>query len=215
MVAKAACADQPLEIFFPEEELPVALAYANARDFCDTCPVRWACLEQCCKIEGTESLDHRAGIFAGMTPAQRHSLAKRGQALACPNCGDSYDPVDLRNGTISCHCGTAKATPIPDRGDQWTDRHTKLARIVIDWLGENVEPGETVPDALKLSRTLKVGVKDLRRVYQALIEDHVIIKRKGIIRRRNATSSAKLWTPRHLRGSVSSPTKRTKHHRGT
>lgn len=209
---KAACADEPLATFFPDDELPIGLALSNARDFCDTCPVRWACLEQCCKVEGTESLDHRAGIFGGMTPQQRHSLAKRGQPLRCSDCGELFDPVPLRDGILECGCATrTNGAPIPDRGDQWTERHTKLARITIDWMADNVEVGGSMPDALKLSRTLKVGVKDLRRVYQALIEDHVLIKNKGLLRRRNGNFSTKQWTPRHLRDTVSSPSpKRTK-----
>jgi hypothetical protein len=201
---KALCANEPVATFFDFDDVPVSTAYANARDFCDCCPVRRGCLEVEMKLEGSEGLDHRYGIFAGLTPAQRHSLFKRGTALKCAECGESYDPVDLRQGQLSCSCGTLTTAPIPDRGDQWTDRHTKLARITIAWISDNVAMGGEMPDALALSRKLKVGVKDLRRVYHALIEDHVLLKGKGIIRRRHVSASAKQWTPVHLRDGTAS-----------
>lgn len=205
MTGRALCADQPTAVFFDFEHVPVSVAYANARDFCDCCPVRRSCLKQCMEIEAKDNvgLDYRAGIFAGMTPAQRYALHKRGTPLECPDCGEGYDPVDMREGKQVCSCGTTSTAPIPDRGDQWTDRHTKLARITIGWMSENIEQGADMPDALTLSRTLKVGVKDLRRVYQALIEDHVLLKTKGKLRRRHVSASAKQWTPPHLRNGTS------------
>lgn len=194
-----ACFGLPPEIFFDFERTPYTAALSRARSYCDSCPVRGACLAMAMDAEKTDGLDYRAGIFAGMTPQQRHSLWKRGQSLRCEECGVRYDPTLLRQGTLHCACPTDKhIAPLPDRGDQWTDRHTKLARMTIVWLSENVEVGGNVPDALTLSRKLKVSVKDLRRVYQALIEDHVILKQKGLLRRRKSAASAN-WTPPHLR----------------
>lgn len=203
-MAKALCADQPLSVFFDFDQVPVSVAYANARDFCDCCPVRRACLDTAMKIEVNDGLDYRAGIFAGLTPAQRHSLQKRGTPLFCDTCDEMYDPVGLREGRLECRCGTKTVAPLPDRGDQWTERHTKLARMTIGWMADNIEMGADMPDALALSRTLKVGVKDLRRVYHALIEDHVLLKNAGKLRRRHVAASAKHWTPLHLRSGTAS-----------
>ena len=204
MKPKPACAGQPASLFFEDlwTDVPYTVALANAREeFCDTCPVRVECLKAEVASEGNTSVEHRAGIYAGFTPRQRHALSKRGQSLNCTECGDDYDPTLVRQGTLVCSCGTAHVAPIPDRGDQWTDRHTKLARIAIGWLSDNVEVGGEVPDPLALSRQLKVQVKDLRRVYTALLEDHVILKLRGKLVRRKSAASAKHWTPPHLRVS--------------
>lgn len=179
--SEVACAEKT-ELFF--EDLwtaPYSVSLAAARDHCDTCPARVGCLKLAMEIEGTSSLDYRAGIYAGFTPQQRHSLMKRGTAF------EGIDPVELRQ-------------DIPDRGDQWTARHTKLARIVIDWLASNIDVGAVVPEPLPLSRQLKVGVKDLRRVYTALKEDHVIVEDGDVLVRQQTAASAR-WTPRHLRPS--------------
>jgi hypothetical protein len=203
---EAACADAPLAVFYEDLwEASYTLALTEARDvYCDNCPVRKACLKQACELEKGETAENRAGIFAGFTPQQRHALGKRGQSLSCAECGQAYDPTELRTGTLRCRCGKRDIAPIPDRGDQWTPRHTKLARMTISWLSEHVEVGGDVPAPLALSRQLKVGVKDLRRVYRALVEDHVLLKDDDEgYRRRKSAASAKRWTPPHLRVDLS------------
>jgi Transcription factor WhiB len=165
----------------------------KARGFCDSCPVRAQCLAEEMKAEAGMPVDHRIGIFGGMTGAQRHSLEKRGTEYR------GLDPVEVR-------------ATIPDRGDAWTDRHTALAREVITWLVENVEPDAEVPTAAALARKMSARVVDMRRVYQALIEDQVIRRDDtGTLLRKSAHQSAKNWLPRHLRcGSLEPATKPTR-----
>lgn len=154
----------------------------KARGFCDSCPVRIKCLAMEMKAEAGQPADHRIGIFGGMTGLQRHSLEKRGTDYA------GQDPVDLRK-------------DIPDRGDGWAERHTTLARNVITWLVENVEPNAEAPTAAKLSRTMSARVVDMRRVFAALQEDQILTRNSsGALIRKAAQQSAKSWLPRHLRG---------------
>jgi hypothetical protein len=177
------CKDQPIAIWFDYDqgEQPFHVALQIARDYCDNCPVRHQCLVDCMKHEGNDSAEYRAGIYAGLTPQQRHSLHKRG--------ADFDDPRDLRKGKLA----------IPDRGDLWIERHTKLARMTIQWLMWNIEVGAEVPAALVVSRAMKVGVKDLRRVFQALKEDHVLKRINGVLVYNAEVASVDRWLPKHLR----------------
>lgn len=196
-----ACEGAPLSTFFGGDDIPWTKTVDGARDYCDTCPARAACLKMALEAEGDDTAEYRAGIFGGMTPFQRHSLRKRGVALECANCGESYDPVELREGKIACRCEVRSMPPIPHRGDQWVRRHTKLARMTLHWLIDNVEVGGEVPDALALSRQLKVAVKDMRRVYQALKEDLILRRDNGKLVRRYV-AEAESWTPPHLRSGT-------------
>lgn len=162
----------------------------KARTFCDACPVRVACLAAEMKAEAGMPCDHRIGVFGGLTGAQRHSLEKRGTDYA------GVDPVVLR-------------ADIPDRGDAWAERHTTLARNVIAWLVENVEPGAEAPTAAKLSRAMSARIVDMRRVFVALQEDQILQRDDaGMLVRKAVHQSAKNWLPRFLRGGkVNAPTK--------
>lgn len=201
------CKGQPSSIWFEDQwdDAPYSLALANARDFCDCCPGRAACLKLAMLAEGEDSMDYRAGVYAGLTPQQRHAIFKRGVALSCPE-GHPYDPTQLRDGILVCgHCTDGHIAPLPDRGDQWTARHTKLARMTINWLITNVDDLDEIPDALSLSRKLKVGVKDLRRVYQALAQDHVLRRNpNGKLVLRNVPEAVDRWLPQHLRKGLAS-----------
>ena len=204
------CKGLPLSVFFDydQEDVVYADALVAARDICDACPIRAKCLMACMEAEGNDSPDYRAGIFAGFTPQQRHSLHKRGTPYGCGKCGTPYDPVYLRSGILRCSCkkpGTM--TRIPDRGDLWTERHTKLARMTIGWFIQNLDDMAQVPDALSLSRTMKVGVKDLRRVYQALKEDHVLRRDKdtGKLLFQGGVDGVDRWLPKHLRKAIHKP----------
>lgn len=182
------CTGQPSSIWFDDQwsDTPYTVALQNARDICDQCPARVACLKLAMQAEGEDGVDYRAGIYAGLTPQQRHALFKRGTAW------QGVDTVELRQ-------------DIPDRGDQWTDRHTKLARMTINWLINNVDDLAEIPDALSLSRKMKVGVKDLRRVYQALRDDHVIRRNpEGKLVLRNTPAAVDRWLPPHLRKVLAS-----------
>jgi hypothetical protein len=206
LVTEAACNEQPTELFFEDDWFKAHIAYSvalpKAREFCDGCPVRVACLAMEADAEHGNADHHRAGIFAGMTPHQRYSLETRGVGLSCPTCDDKYDPVLLRKGDLSCSCGPKHMPPIPDRGDQWMLRHTDLAHNTIAWLVENIEPDCEAPTADKLARKMDVRVKDLRRVYQALLDDQLLELVNGKLVRRADATAARGWVPPHLRVSI-------------
>ena len=208
----AACRDMRPAVFFEDqwfkERRPYTEALAKARTHCDGCPVRWECLDMEMSAEHKMAEHHRAGVFGGLTAQQRHALERRGASLHC-QCGEAYDPVQLRTGDLSCQfCGrTGYMAPIPDRGDGWTQRHTALAQDIIAWLVENVEPEAEAPTAAKLARTLSVRVNDLRRVFESLLADHILVRADtGALIRKASASSAKAWLPPHLRFTFQSST---------
>lgn len=203
IASQAACRGKPTAWFFEGEwELSYTKGMARARVLCDDCPVSAACLDLAMEHEARSAETHRFGIFGGMTPHQRFSLERRGQEVACPVCSELRDPVLLRDGDLSCiNCGySGEMAPIPNRGDQWTPRHTTLAEEVIAWMVENVEPDGEVLSAAKLSRKMSVRVNDMRRVYEALIADHVM-ELVGTKLLRRATGATRGWIPPHLRVS--------------
>lgn len=63
----AACMSADPEIFFDPDTVDAAVAY------CDTCPVRAACLDWALSYGSSKDLD---GIFGGLTPEQRQTLRK-------------------------------------------------------------------------------------------------------------------------------------------
>jgi hypothetical protein len=116
----------------------------------------------------------RTGVYAGLTGPQRYSLEKRG--------------------------GVVGDVPIPDRGDQWTDRHTELAAEVIAWAAEHVEVGGEMPSGTKLGRQLQSRPADVRRVYTALVEDTILVEVDGKLRRSDiGHGSVRKYCPPHLR----------------
>ena len=56
------------------------------RALCESCPVRAACLEDALQHEGDAPRHLRFGVWAGTTPAERHTLAltRRVQPVAVP-----------------------------------------------------------------------------------------------------------------------------------
>ena len=72
--ADAACSQIGCDPWFPYHydaesvELPVSI--------CIECPVRELCLDRAMKAEGTAARQHRHGIFGGLTPSQRATLAQ-------------------------------------------------------------------------------------------------------------------------------------------
>lgn len=181
----ALCNGADPDIFFEDawtrKHIPFNKALEKARGFCDNCPVRSKCLTDEMDYEKGALPSHRAGVYGGMTPHQRHSLEKRGTRYV------EADPVDLRRN-------------IPDRGDQWEERHTALAREIITWLVEHTPEGMEVPSATKLSRILGGRLNDVRRVYQALQEDQIIVRTdKGSLVRKSSATATKKYLPKHLR----------------
>lgn len=192
---EAACAGRPTAMFFEDSwhkrKLPHSTGLMLAREVCDTCPVRGACLAMEMELEQGAAIDHRAGIFAGTTPQQRYSLERREVDW------NGSDPTLLRDGILG---NGSTMLPIPDRGDAWTPRHTVMAQDVIAWLVENVQVDGEVPTSGRLARQLGIRVNDLRRVYEALEADQILerIGKDTIVRRAQYTS-AKGWVPPHLR----------------
>lgn len=181
----AACKGKPPRWFFEDLWLDSRVSFTKgltrARSYCNVCPVRGACLAMEMRYEVGMAESHRAGIYGGLTPAQRYSLEKRGMDYS------NVDPIDLQD-------------MIPDRGDEWAERHTILAREVIAWLVENCEPGAEVPSASKMSRTLTARVGDMRRIYEALRADQILRRtNEGILIRQATAASSRNWLPIHLR----------------
>jgi hypothetical protein len=53
-------------------------ANAHARQFCDACPVRLACLRWALDVEGDGiSVRGRYGIYGGLTPDERAQLTRK------------------------------------------------------------------------------------------------------------------------------------------
>lgn len=57
-------------VFYPHRGRAVAL-YAEARQWCVTCPVQRDCLDNALAEEGTAWRDNRFGFRGGLTPAER------------------------------------------------------------------------------------------------------------------------------------------------
>lgn len=76
--ARAACRSHQDLFFGPEKEPTPAKRRreADAVDICQgQCPVRAQCLADALQAEGDGSVQHRFGVFGGMTPPQRYALA--------------------------------------------------------------------------------------------------------------------------------------------
>jgi hypothetical protein len=91
---RAACRDVPSFVFYPDEilsleEVDPAYAKISYRDFCDTCPVRYLCLE-------FAVLHDMVGIWGGTTENERKKRFCTGERYEMRNykeeCG-SYQPL--------------------------------------------------------------------------------------------------------------------------
>lgn len=56
------------------------LAVAEAKRICGSCPVRVKCLDMALKAEGGQGVDSRAGIYGGLTVAERWALGSEAVA---------------------------------------------------------------------------------------------------------------------------------------
>lgn len=76
----ALCLQIDADSFFPEGEM-TQQKYRAAVQFCKSCPVRLQCLDEAMRFEG-EDLGRRgrSGVWGGLTPKQRATLASRGAA---------------------------------------------------------------------------------------------------------------------------------------
>ena len=158
-----------------EEQLDeVGIAYARSR--CFDCPVRFECFESAMGWEDGSAEQYRFGIWGGMTPQQRASLWRRGEASwKCAGCGQVYDPTALMRGLAVCGCSSQVTAPISDAGDQWAERHTRLAQTVIEWV-TTLETDAEVPSPTAYAREHGIRKDDVIRVYRALVEDGIIVR---------------------------------------
>lgn len=163
-----------------------------ARAVCAACPVRGECFAQVMEDEAGMAAEKRYGIAAGMTPEQRWSAEKRNSVRDAK--GRILDPLKVIDGRLP----DRKVTPIPDEGDQWTRRHTTLARKFVAWLAAETKNGTEIPGPHKMSQMLdKARPGDMQRVYDALVNDGTL-RQKGngatrtYVRRRNPGVN---WTP--------------------
>lgn len=151
---------------------------AHARSFCVRCPVRRECAESAMAFEANDPEPFRFGIFGGLTPMQRSSLNRRGvESWRCSSCHAVYDPVLLQQGQLACPngCDVRLAAPVSDLGDQWADRHTRLAKDVISWV-ETVADGTAVQSPTSYARQHGIRKDDCCRVWRALVEDGVLVQ---------------------------------------
>lgn len=168
-------------------------------NFCGRCPVRRQCFEQIMTAEGGAGKLYRFGVYAGLTPDQRHSLMKR-ETWHCPKCNAVLDPFGFIEGWVACDsCDyEARVLPVPDTGDEWNARHTKLAERVVAALVEDVEVGAEAPAPTQMATALKARKEDVLRVYEALLVDKTL-KRDGRKYIRKAPAAAmQHWVPPHL-----------------
>lgn len=182
--AEAACAGEDPRRFFepaePDEKGKVQLdepGLALARSFCFRCPVRAECLASSMAAEDGSAEMFRFGVWGGTTGPQRASLWRRGrESWRCRTCGGPLDPRLLITGDRWCDvCGAdGLQAPVSDLGDQWADRHTRLAREVIGWVVREFSPGDEVPSPTRYARERGVRKDDCTRVWRALCEDGIL-----------------------------------------
>lgn len=203
---RAVCrgADDQMSLFFEQvliDGTKVRTDHAHTavrQQFCARCPVRRQCLSTALQMEQSSSTKYRFGVWGGLTPAQRHSLEKRGGA-ACPSCGALLDPLAFVIGELECDCGWASSVqPLPEEGDDWRDKHDALAERVVAWLIDNSEVGEPVPRPTTLARTLGARKADVVRVYDALLFDGTLKRVSKQYVRAGSTQALRTWRPPHV-----------------
>jgi hypothetical protein len=150
---------------------------AFCRSRCGVCPVRWDCFQYQMSFEGTDPEQYRFGVFGGTTGPQRASLFKRGDsAWKCSDCNRVYDPILLISGIQACICGhTSVGTPVSDLGDSWSERHTKLAQQIRDWV-QVIPEGAPVQSPTSWAKQHGIRKDDACRVWRALVEDGMLVQ---------------------------------------
>lgn len=69
---EAACLNAPVELFYDVK------FYADvARVFCENCPIKEQCLQDCLRAEETpiDGKKFRSGVFGGLSPSARNTYA--------------------------------------------------------------------------------------------------------------------------------------------
>lgn len=176
------------------------LDFAKAM-YCNDCPVRRSCLEECMEHERGKEAADRFGLFAFLTPGQRESIEKRG-ITRCPRCNTVRDPVLLAAGVLHCPIGCGQpdkwVSPPPYDGDQWTKRHTTLSARIVAWIIDNADTGDTILSPTAMSDMMG-GIRrsDVQRVYMALVEDGTLIRHDTVPATyvRGAKVASRNWKP--------------------
>ena len=70
---EAACLNAPVELFYD-----VSLYGQVARVFCENCPIKEQCLQDCLEAEETpvDGKRFRSGVFGGLSPTGRNKYAR-------------------------------------------------------------------------------------------------------------------------------------------
>lgn len=189
--ADASCGgrDHP-GMFFNEEPA----GKRRARELCEACPVRSACVEAALVEERGLGADYRHGIRGYTTGAQRHSIELRGGL-------NGADPVKYVKGYDTAR--ERAVAPMGDMGDLWTPSHDRLAAALVAWLHGACVVGLTEVSPRSIAGKLKASLKAATRVTSALVDD-------GALSHPHETLTADTvlvysrppevpWTPPHLR----------------
>lgn len=86
---QAACRGAPPDLFITggdDDDDPVN-APAEARSYCDICPVRAECLAWA--LDHTTSSQRVVGIWGGLTEYQRDQLRRKRERAHCPDCASA------------------------------------------------------------------------------------------------------------------------------
>lgn len=175
-------------------------ALDTAREICARCPVRAECGDWAMSNEVGLSGKRRHLLYAGLTPAQRGLVEARGDW--------SEESGFVDRGTDPIHFNTAYAIDgvrtVSEQGEDWTDRHTEVARDILAWVSVTVVNGQLLPAYRDLARIVHARDATVRRVLEALAEDGMVRgTEQGYVLvaspRKRAIAN---WQPLHVRESL-------------
>ena len=72
----AACLDAPVELFFPQPGKEFRQELAQAREYCDRCPVKTQCLQYAMAFEAEHGERSLPGIWGGTSERERWKLRR-------------------------------------------------------------------------------------------------------------------------------------------
>lgn len=149
----------------------------DAQAICDVCPVRDQCMLEAVHYEQGAEPSRRHLVWAGFTPAQRYAAEHR-KAVTCSVCGTPFDPKLVRDGIVRCPVSRRHVDrvlpPIPLEGDEWSRRHTVIARRVL----KHLETTYVIPRPRPLAKEWGLREADMVRVYEALVMDGTLYRNK-------------------------------------
>lgn len=122
---RAACLGRPLEQFFHEGRQS-----AELRALCLSCPVRRDCFDDVMASEKKIPLTHRAGFYAGLSPAERHGIEHRQERPGFFGGRPWWAPVARPHvcATDGCRCGRVPLqVDVRARRDNGISNHQEVA----------------------------------------------------------------------------------------